>query len=59
MDDNYFVVVKGFVFLKGDKVVMYMDKRYFVLVKLFINFMKNGCYEVVIIKDKYKGMVVI
>ena len=37
MDDNHSVAVKGLAFLKGDKVVMYTDKRHSVLAKLLIN----------------------
>ncbi|AVR30596.1 Ger(x)C family spore germination protein [Bacillus thuringiensis] len=59
MDDNHSVAVKGLAFLKGDKVVMYTDKRHSVLAKLLINPTKNGRYEAAITKDKHKGMVVI
>ena len=48
MDDNHSVAVKGLAFLKGDKVVMYTDKRHSVLAKLLINPTKNGRYEAAI-----------
>ncbi|WP_459500358.1 Ger(x)C family spore germination protein [Bacillus sp. C1] len=56
--DDHAVSVKGLAFLKGDKVVMYTDKKDSFLVKLLLNPTKNGRYEAKIKKDHHAGLVV-
>lgn len=51
--------LQGLAFLKKDKVVMYANNEDSFLIKLIMNPMKHGRYEMNIQKEKNKGVVVI